>query len=77
MTSIYAGGELLDYLIHFAVTLEPGQGGDKLLEWPRYTLESRNLMTFLDGEEPLAITEDTYREEAMKVVLKFNEENPI
>lgn len=77
MTSIYAGGELLDYLIHFAVSFEPGQGGDDLLEWPRYTLDGRNLMTFLDGEEPLVITEDTYRAEAMKVVLKFNEENPI
>ncbi|KZV67208.1 carotenoid ester lipase precursor [Peniophora sp. CONT] len=77
MTSIYAGGALLDYLIHFAVTLEPGQGGDGLLEWPRYTLEGRNLMTFLDGEEPLVITEDTYRKVAMEVVLEFNKENPI
>lgn len=77
MTSIYAGGELLDYLIHFAVTLAPGQGGDKLLEWPRYTLGSRHLLTFLDGQEPLVITKDAYREEAMEVVLKFNAANPL
>ena len=75
MTSIYAGGELLDYLIHFAVSLEPGTGGNNSLEWPRYTLDSRQLMTFLDGEEPLAITKDDYREEAMEAVLKFNAEN--
>ncbi|VDC07067.1 unnamed protein product [Peniophora sp. CBMAI 1063] len=77
MTSIYAGGEILDYLIHFAVTLDPGSGGGGLLEWPLYTLESKELMTFLDGEVPLAITKDDYREEAMEVVLRFNAKNPL
>ncbi|VDC07074.1 unnamed protein product [Peniophora sp. CBMAI 1063] len=77
MTSIYAGGELLDYLINFAVHLTPNGKSSELLEWPRYTLGSKQLMTFLDGEESLAVTKDDYREEAMDVVLQFNAENPL
>ncbi|KZV67243.1 alpha/beta-hydrolase [Peniophora sp. CONT] len=73
--SIYAGSELLDYLIQFAATLEPGSGGN--VEWPQYSVESPQLMTFLDGEEPLALTNDTYRAEAIRAVVEFSTDNSL
>ena len=76
MTSIFSGGELLDYLIYFAVTLDPGAGGDHI-QWPRYAAESPQLMTVLDGEEPLALTNDTYRAEAIKTVIEFSLSNTL
>lgn len=76
MTSIFSGGELLNYLIHFATMLEPGSGGNNI-PWPRYTVESPELMTILDGEEPLAITHDTYRAAAIKAVVEFSLDNTL
>ena len=74
MTSIYSGGELLNYLIHFANTLEPGTG-DEHLPWPRYSIDSPLLMTILDGEEPLTLTTDTFREAAIETVIEFGMTN--
>ncbi|VDC01022.1 unnamed protein product [Peniophora sp. CBMAI 1063] len=76
MNSIFAGGELLDYLIIFAATLDPGSGGGQL-EWPRYSIESPQLMTVLDGDKPLSITNDTYRVDAIKVVIEFSMSNTL
>jgi hypothetical protein len=39
--------------------------------WPRYTNESPNLLTFLDGDVPLAITRDDYRVEAIRAVTEL------
>jgi len=57
--NIYFAGELTDYLVNFAGTLDPN--GRTVPSWPGYTAAAPNLMTFLDGFVPTTVTQDTYR----------------
>ncbi|KAF8895233.1 carotenoid ester lipase precursor [Infundibulicybe gibba] len=73
--NVYGGGEMADYLIRFAATLNPnGQTG---INWPKYTTQSPQLLTFLDGLVPLTITQDTYRKDAMNFLTNVTLANPI
>lgn len=54
---------MTDYLINFVYNLDPGSANN--FTWPRYTTSSPQLLTFQDGNTPLALTTDNYREEAM------------
>ncbi|KAI0763539.1 carotenoid ester lipase precursor [Trametes elegans] len=75
--NVYAPADMTDFLINFVNHLDPnGQNGSKIA-WPRYTKESPQLMTFLDGSEPLSITEDNYREESIALVQKLSLEHPL
>jgi acetylcholinesterase len=71
---VYGGKDLTDYLVRFATTLDPNGGNTDATEinWPRYTLDSPQLLTLLDGNTPLAITNDTFRREAMDVMIEFS-----
>jgi len=70
---------MTDYLVRFATTLDPNDGNKNAteIEWPRYTLETRKMLTFLDGTPSLTITEDTYREKAMEVMTDIFLVNPL
>ncbi|KIY52453.1 alpha/beta-hydrolase [Fistulina hepatica ATCC 64428] len=60
----YGGEELTDYLIRFAVNLDPN--GDTGIEWPQYTTASPQMLMMQDDLfEPLTLTEDTYRKAPM------------
>ncbi|KAH8983924.1 Alpha/Beta hydrolase protein [Lactarius akahatsu] len=72
--NIYGGGDLTDYLIHFATNLDPNCGSGP--HWPQYTTSSPQLLTLLDGAVPADITLDTYRVEAMKYLTKLSLANP-
>ncbi|KAH9030331.1 carotenoid ester lipase precursor [Lactarius pseudohatsudake] len=72
--NIYGGGDLTDYLIHFATNLDPNGGSGP--HWPQYTTSSPQLLTLLDGAVPADITLDTYRVEAMKYLTKLSLANP-
>ncbi|KAJ7832850.1 carotenoid ester lipase precursor [Mycena olivaceomarginata] len=53
-------------------TLDPSANtNDTDVAWPRYTNKSPNLLTFLDGDVPLAITRDDYRVEAIRAVTEL------
>lgn len=54
--------------------LDPN-GGDHL-SWPQYNTTTQQLMTFLDGTTPLAISLDNYREDAMALLIQVNLEMP-
>ncbi|PIL33996.1 hypothetical protein GSI_03704 [Ganoderma sinense ZZ0214-1] len=56
-------GNLQDYLIRFAATLNPN--GDGAVEWPQYTNQAPNLLTLNNGEPAVNITKDNFRAEAM------------
>ncbi|TFY81774.1 hypothetical protein EWM64_g2237 [Hericium alpestre] len=64
--NVYGGGEMADYLIRFATNLDPN--GNTGISWPKYTTQSPNLLTFLDGVTPLEITQDTYRIEGFNLL---------
>ncbi|KAK0460006.1 carotenoid ester lipase precursor [Desarmillaria tabescens] len=73
--NVYFGGDMADYLIRFAATLNPS--GSTGIQWPQWTTNSPNLLTFNDGLLPLTITQDTFRGDAMSGLSKILLANPI
>jgi carboxylesterase type B len=75
--NVYKDGELTDYLINFVTNLDPN--GPTVPAWPGYTTEAPNLMTFSDliGQPKTQVTQDTFREEAMKVLTDVSLQFPI
>ncbi|KAJ7046422.1 carotenoid ester lipase precursor [Mycena alexandri] len=73
--NIYFDGELTDYLINFATSLNPN--GKTVPNWPAYTTKTPNMMTFLDGLFPTTITQDTYRANAMQFLTNLTLQFPI
>lgn len=59
---VFSAGVMSDYFIQFANTLDPNGASGRTIEWPRYSKKDPKLMTFFI-EEPLAITDDTFRAE--------------
>ena len=72
---VYGSGPLQDYVIHFVNGLNPNFGSKGLLQWPQYDLSSKQLVTFLDGNN-LTITEDTFREDAVKLIQELSSKSP-
>ncbi|KAI0752385.1 carotenoid ester lipase [Daedaleopsis nitida] len=75
LTNIYGGGDMGDYLIRFAATLDPN--GDGATHWPRYTKASPQLLTFNDSTVPLSLTLDTYRAEGMAYLTELSLADPM
>lgn len=72
--NVYGGGDMADYLIRFAATLNPNGNG---YQWPKYNLQTRQLLEFSDGFITLSTTTDTYRQEAMAAIIQATLANPI
>ncbi|KAF5315221.1 hypothetical protein D9619_007255 [Psilocybe cf. subviscida] len=73
--NVYGGGDMANYLIHFAATLNPNSATS--FQWPKYNLNTRPLLTFLDGLIPLTLTADTYRQDAMNLLTQLTLAHPI
>ncbi|KAG6889632.1 hypothetical protein C0992_004523 [Termitomyces sp. T32_za158] len=69
------GGGMADYLIRFAVNLNPNSASE--LQWPQYNLDKPQLLTFLDGLIPVTITSDTYRSNAMNALTNLTLAHPL
>ena len=69
-------GDFQDALIHFVTALDPN-GVDAKFTWPKWTVESPQMVSFNDGEMPLSIIEDTYRKEEMETISKVCSRNPL
>ena len=68
-------GNLQDYLIRFAATLNPN--GDGAVEWPRYTNAAPNLLTLNNGDPAVNITKDDFRAEAMAYLTRLSVTDPM
>nr|VWO96868.1 Carboxylic ester hydrolase (EC [Ganoderma boninense] len=68
-------GNLQDYLIRFATTLDPN--GDGAVVWPRYTNKEPSLLTLNDGDPAVNITLDVFRAEAMAFLTELCLEDPM
>ncbi|KAF7366926.1 Carboxylic ester hydrolase [Mycena sanguinolenta] len=68
LLNAYGGGDLGEYFIRFVATLNPSPASNASTQivWPRYTTKSPDMLTFLDGDVPLTITQDDYRVEAIQ-----------
>jgi len=64
LMNVYGGEDMASYLVRFVNNLDPNGGTD--LYWPQYTTAKPHMLEFLDGSIPQAVTEDTYRVEAME-----------
>ncbi|KAJ3932699.1 MAG: Alpha/Beta hydrolase protein [Lentinula lateritia] len=73
--NVYGGGDMADYLIRFAATLDPN--GNTGIEWPQYTTGSPNMLQFNDGLIPLTLSLDDYRESAMSFTTQLTLTNPV
>jgi len=75
LINIFGGGELTDYLINFVVDLDPNGSGQP--KWPKYTTSNPQALTFLDGDVPVAITQDTFRQEEIDFVAEMSLVHPL
>ncbi|KAI0322066.1 alpha beta-hydrolase [Amylostereum chailletii] len=71
---VFGPSDMTDYLIRFAAFLDPN--GATGIAWPQYDTSGRHLLTFLDGDVPLALSNDTYRKEQMELVAELSLEAP-
>ncbi|KAF9568740.1 carotenoid ester lipase precursor [Agrocybe pediades] len=69
-------GDLGDYLIRFATTLNPNPSGPHSFHWPNYDLKTRQLM-LLQDDPPRSLITDTYRQAPMEFLTKLCLEYPI
>ena len=77
LLNVYGGGEMADYLIRFASTLDPNSDSLLSFQWPKYDLKSRRLLTFLDGLIPLTVSKDDYRQDATDYLTTVTLANPL
>ncbi|EMD39501.1 hypothetical protein CERSUDRAFT_111813 [Gelatoporia subvermispora B] len=75
LLSFYGPADATDYLINFVNSLDPN--GQALLTWPQYSIESPSLLTMLDGDPALKITEDTYRIDGMSLLTNLSIQFPL
>ncbi|OAX36715.1 alpha/beta-hydrolase [Rhizopogon vinicolor AM-OR11-026] len=68
--NVYGGYDMASYLVRFVTNLDPNGSGT--LSWPTWTTSSPNLLTFLDGQTPQQITQDTYRVDAIAYMINVN-----
>lgn len=76
LLNMFGIGELGGYLIRFATNLDPNPNSIFGFKWPKYDLKSRGVLTFYDIL-PVGITQDTYRQEAMKYLSQVTLANPL
>ncbi|KIY67671.1 carotenoid ester lipase precursor [Cylindrobasidium torrendii FP15055 ss-10] len=70
----YSGGELADYLVNFMYDLDPNGGNSTV--WPKWTPEERSILSLDDGETPVSVQQDTFRQDAIQKVWEVFLEYP-
>lgn len=66
---------MTDMLINFVNHFDPN--GPTIPTWPKYSSSNASLMTFLDGDILLEITEDTFRKNAMEYITSLFMKYPL
>ncbi|KAI0709654.1 alpha/beta-hydrolase [Cerioporus squamosus] len=72
--NMYGGGDMADLLIHFANTHDPN-GATSKSYWPQYDLGTRAMLDFY-GNDSIRLSNDTYRQEAIQLLIKLGLEDP-
>ena len=63
---------MTDYFVRFVNHLDPNGAGVPV--WPRYALESKKVLTLLDGDTPVTIGKDDYRAKGIELLEKLGSE---
>ncbi|EMD33632.1 hypothetical protein CERSUDRAFT_159848 [Gelatoporia subvermispora B] len=74
LLDIYAPGTLTDYLINFVAFGQPDNGTG--IYWPRWIKSSPKILSFTNDSVPVEIIDDTFREEAINLVVSLNLAHP-
>ncbi|TFK60177.1 carotenoid ester lipase precursor [Pluteus cervinus] len=77
LLNIFGKGELLDYLIRFVVNLNPNGNPLTTYQWPKYSNDQPQMMTFSDGLIPLTIENDDFREDGINFMMRVTLSNPL
>jgi hypothetical protein len=59
LSSAYGPGDTVDHTIRFAASLYPN--GSTEIHWPECTIDVPKMLTLLDGDIPLALTNDIFK----------------
>ncbi|PPQ78726.1 hypothetical protein CVT25_010729 [Psilocybe cyanescens] len=73
--NVYGGGDMASHLIRFANKLDPNPVFG--YQWPKYTLATRKVATYIDGLIPIVTGTDTYRAEAMSHLTEVTLAHPV
>ncbi|OCH90638.1 alpha/beta-hydrolase [Obba rivulosa] len=71
---LYGRGPLTDYLINFVREGTPNNG--TAVYWPRWTKSSPQILSIANDSQPVEILEDTFRKEAIDLVVSLNLQHP-
>lgn len=72
---VYGETDLTSYFIQFAVSLDPNVGKAGLLDWPKYSLEKRDMLTI--GDLGLGLGKDDYRKDAISFLTGVTLDHPL
>ncbi|KIY61021.1 alpha/beta-hydrolase [Cylindrobasidium torrendii FP15055 ss-10] len=70
---VYGGGDLVDYLVHFATHLDPN--GANSTAWPKWTSASPQLLSINDIG--VTVIDDTFRQDAIETLTGILLNNPV
>ncbi|KAG2008420.1 carotenoid ester lipase [Coprinopsis cinerea AmutBmut pab1-1] len=74
LNSFFLDGDMNEHLVRFATTLNPSGR----FHWPKYDTKNKHMLSYNDGIfNPLSLTKDDYREEAMQYLIDVTLENPV
>ena len=68
---------MTDYLVHFVNHGDPNGPGEYLIHWPQYEIQARRQLTFLDGDLPLAVMPDDYRQKSFAKLTELSLRFPL
>ncbi|KAH9889042.1 carotenoid ester lipase [Cubamyces lactineus] len=75
LANVFFGGDMTDFLVRFAHTLDPNGGPE--IHWPAYNPKSPQLLAFVEGKTPLRVIPDTFRQEANEFLVQLGLQQPL
>ncbi|KAI0628199.1 carotenoid ester lipase precursor [Trametes polyzona] len=72
---IFGGQDMTDFLVRFVTSLNPNDGST--IHWPNYTPQSAPLLAFQDGDTPLTIIPDDFRQNGTDFLTQVSLAQPL
>ena len=77
LANMYGPGDMTDFLVNFVNSCDPnGNTSSGALYWERYQTDNPVALDFY-GNDSLQLMQDTYRQDAIDLVIKLSLEQPL
>ena len=80
LSNMYGPGDMTDYLINFMHKFDPN-GNTSKIHWEKYKADNPVVLDFIGddayGNDSLRLIQDTYRKDALDLLMKLNLEEPL